>query len=112
MVLEEGGGRPEMLVDRGLAPDVELALLVLAVGVEAAAETAFGGHHLARNPIDRLRDALGVERAARLLPDEGHEGDQLGVVVEHLLEMWDQPARIDGVAREAPAEMVADAALG
>src|SRR5437879_4115681 len=100
MLLEEGRARPEMLVDLGLAPDVELALLMLAVGVQAAAETTFGGDHLAGYPVDRLGDALGVERAARLLPDQRHQGDQLGVVVEHLLEMRDEPARIDRVARE------------
>ena len=41
----------------------------------------------------------------------GHQLDELGVVVEHLLEMRDQPAVVDGVAGEAAAEMIVDAAL-
>src|SRR6266851_65291 len=34
-----------------------------------------------------------------------------GIVVEHLLEMRDQPALVHGIAREATAEMVIDSAL-
>jgi hypothetical protein len=34
------------------------------------------------------------------------------VSVEHLLEVGDEPDRIDGVAREPPADLVVDAARG
>ena len=42
----------------------------------------------------------------------GHQLDELGVVVEHLLEMRHEPAIVDGVAGEAAAEVIVDAALG
>jgi len=85
----------ERRVDLGGRPDVEFAFLVLAVGVETAAEPALTGQHLAFEPADRLGDALGIERVADLLPDEGQQIDELGIVVEHLFEMRRQPARID-----------------
>ena len=56
-------------------------------------------------------DALRKERRLRLAPDLGHQLDQQRIVVEHLLEMRHEPALIDGVAREAAAEMIVDAAL-
>ena len=37
--------------------------------------------------------------------------DQQRVVVEHLLEVRDEPALVDRVAREAAAEVIVDAAL-
>src|SRR5258708_4272418 len=37
--------------------------------------------------------------------------EELGIVVEHLLEMRHQPALVDRVARKAAAEMIVDAAL-
>src|SRR6185437_15326742 len=111
MLLEEGGARAEEAIDLGFVPDVELALLVLAVGVEAAAEAAFRRQHLAHQPVDRLGDALGIKRASGVLPDERHQRDELGVVVEHLLEMRRQPARVDSVAGEAAARMLVDGAL-
>ena len=39
-------------------------------------------------------------------------GREQGVVVEHLLEVRDEPDRVDGVAVEAAAELVVDAARG
>src|SRR5712672_3328194 len=35
-----------------------------------------------------------------------------GVVVEHLLEMRDEPARVDRVARESAADLIVDSAAG
>jgi hypothetical protein len=40
----------------------------------------------------------------------GVEAEQLGVVVEHLLEVGDEPLAVDAVAGEAAAEVVVDAA--
>src|SRR5690606_29378441 len=57
-VLEERRARPQQLVDLVLAPNVELALLMLAVGVEAREAPAFRMRHLAPDPFDRLADAL------------------------------------------------------
>ncbi len=46
--------------------------------------------------------------------DAGPEIDpgQLGVVVQHLLEMGDQPLVVDRVPGESAAELVVDAAVG
>ena len=98
-------------IDLRLAPDIELPFLMLTVGIEARGEAALGAAHLARHPADGLGDPLRIELALLVLPDQGQEIDELGIVVEHLLEMRHQPACIDGVARVAAAEMVVDAAL-
>ena len=111
----------ERLLDLGETPHIELAFLAFAVGVERRREPATLGtmslgtvlldHHLAHEPADRLGDARGVERRLRLAPGLGHHADELRVVVEHLLEMRDEPALVDAVARKPAAEMVVDAAL-
>src|SRR5579883_435514 len=98
-------------VDLRLGPDVELAFLMFAVGIEAAGEVAFGRQHLACDPIDRLGDTHGVETAVGLLPDERQKIHELGIVVEHLFEMRHEPARVDAVTRIAAADVIIDAAL-
>ena len=47
----------------------------------------------------------------RLGCDAGEKGHELGIVIEHLFEMRDEPDRIDGIARKAAAQMVIDATL-
>src|SRR5207247_2690435 len=54
------------------------------------------------------------ERSDAVLRTAMRERDQfqeLGVIVEHLLEMRREPALVDRIAREAAAEMIVDAAL-
>src|SRR5438552_15702754 len=109
--LEQCGTFAEQRVDLGFGPNVKLPFLVLAVGVEAAGEPALLAEHLAADPIEGLLDALRIEGAMSLLPDQGQKIDELGVVIEHLLEMRHQPALVGRIAREAPAEMIVDAAL-
>ena len=109
---EQAGTLAEQSVDFGFQPDVKFPLLMLAVGIEAACEAAFPGHHLAADPSERLIDPLSIQRALRLLPNHGQQIDELGVVIEHLLEMRDEPARIGRVAGEPAAEMIVNAALG
>jgi hypothetical protein len=99
------------LVDLGLAPDVVPALLAFGIGVVARGEAAVGRAHVGQNPDDRFLDSLPEQFLAGDLPVPGQPGDQLGIVVEHLLEMRHQPAMIDRVAGEAAGEMVVDAAL-
>ena len=102
----------EDVVDFGFVPDVETALLAFRVGVEGAGEGALAGAHLAQHPAGGLRRPRGEERLARVLPDVAQEVEELGVVVQHLLEMRRQPALVGGIAGEAAAQMVVDAALG
>ena len=109
--LEVGGVGAESLVDLALVPDVEPALLALGIGVQRAREGALAGAHLAQHPSHRLGGAGGEERLARVLPDMAEQVEKLGVIVEHLLEVGREPALVGGVAREAAAQMVVDAAL-
>ena len=107
---------PRAFFDLLGAPDIEPAFLALAVGVERAGEGAAAigggrGAHLAQQPGHGLADALFVERFAGLLPGERQQLEQGRVVVEHLLEMRHQPGGVGGVAREAAAQVIVDAAL-
>ena len=109
---ELGVVRAEHLLDLGQAPDIELALLALAVGVERRGEAAAFGDHLAHQPVDGLaRCASRTAAIAGLAPRLGHQLEQQRVVVEHLLEMRHEPALVHAVAGEAAAEMIVDAAL-
>ena len=102
--------RAEHEVELLRRPDEELALLALAVGVLRAREGALGRHHLAQHPLAALaRDprVLGVARREVALEVRRHEQR---VVVEHLLEVGDQPLLVGRVAMEAPAELVVHAA--
>ena len=53
----------------------------------------------------------GVEGVGAFGLGEGEELQDLGVVVEHLFEMRGEPVLIRGIAGEAAAELVVDAAL-
>ncbi len=100
----------ERLVDFLGGPDVELALLALAVGVERAVERPLRTGHLALHPGQRLLDDLPIKRLAGDLKCLDVAEDQEGVVVEHLLEVGGEPAGVGAVAGEAAAEVVVDAA--
>src|SRR5712672_829860 len=93
------------------APDIELAFLMLAVGVERGVVPAFGRLHLADDPAGRLRRAARIERVAGDEPGIGEQPEQRPVVVEHLLEMRNHPLRVDAVAAEPAAELIVDPAL-
>ncbi len=93
------------------APDVELALLVLAVCIERGVVAALRRLHLAHDPPRGLPGATRVEHVVRHEPDVGEQGEQRAVVVEHLLEVRDHPLRVDAVAAESAAELVIDAAF-
>src|SRR5207247_2205450 len=83
----------------------------LGVGVERGAERALARRHLACKPSDRLARALPEQRIAAALMRQRQELEQLGVVVEHLLEVRHEPALVDRVAGKSAAQMVVDAAL-
>ena len=90
-------------------PDVELALLALRVGVVGRVEAALGPAHLAQQPVERLFADPPVALVAEHLPTVQVGAREQGVVVEHLLEVGDEPGRVDRVAGEAPADLVVDA---
>ena len=100
------------LFDHGVVgPDVELALLAFGIGIERSGERALACRHFAREPVDRLLRALAIERLVEARVGDGKQFEKLRVVVEHFLEMRDEPTFIDRVAREAAAEMIVNAAL-
>ena len=109
--LEQPGAVAEGVVDLALGPDIELAFLAFAVGIEAAGESAVRRRHLAQHPGDGFGDTRGVERRFGVLPDQGEQVDELRVVVKHLLEMRHQPDLVHRVARETAAQVIVDAAL-
>jgi len=66
-------------------------------------QTAALGDSSHARPIARLGDARRIERAFRVLPDQGQKVDQLGIVVEHLLEMRISHSESVALARKAAA---------
>ena len=110
------GGRAELLAERRAdlveRPHVVLALDALAVGVQRGGEAALGLAQLAQRPVERLgADPLEQRLAGDLEAVQVRAGEQ-GVVVEHLLEVRHDPGGVDGVAREAAADLVVDAPGG
>src|SRR4030095_6621696 len=116
----------EDLAHLALLPDVELALLPLGVGVERRVKATLWSPHLPQGPVERLlanaqpavspghlpavevdaRQPPGVRPAP--LPAVEIDARQQRVVVEHLLEVGDEPGGVHGVAGEATAELVVD----
>ena len=90
-------------------PDIGGALLAVGVGVLAGREGAARHGHLAQQVVERGLDDLAVARLSGDLPGVQVGARELGVVVEHLLEMRHEPDRIGRVAGEATAELVVDA---
>ena len=81
----------------------------LAVGVFGGVEAAFGVGHVAE---DVTEDAVGGIGECDLAAGEERleiELCELGVVVEHLLEVGHQPGRIHGVTGETATELVVNA---
>ena len=108
-------GQPRLAEERPelpIGPDVETPFLALAVGVQRRREPAVGGRQLPEHEIERRLDDGAVPlltgRPIRL--EVGVR--QLGVVVEHLLEVRDEPVRIGAVTGEAATKLVVDSAVG
>ena len=92
--------------------DVEAALLALGVGVLGRGDAAAVPAEVAQHVADGLGHHLAVPVVAGHLPAVRVEPDEARLVVQHLLEVGDQPVRVDGVAGEPAAEVVVHAARG
>ena len=95
--------------DLGRGPKVERAFLPLRVGVAGGMEGAVGRGEILEHVVQRLLGD-GAEVAGAEQVRAGHRTGDERVVVQHLLEVRNQPARIDRVPVEASAGVVADAA--
>ena len=91
-------------------PDEEGPLFALAVGVGRRVERARGVGHLPRDRVQHLAGDGPVERVLRRLPALDVRHREQRVVVEHLLEVRHQPLRVGGIAVEAAAHLIVDAA--
>ncbi len=91
-------------------PHVGRTLVAVGISVQAGREGAAGHGHIAQQMVERRLDHLAVTRIRGDLPGVQVGPGQLRVVVEHLLEVRDQPLRIGRIAGEAAAELVVDAA--
>ena len=69
-------------------------------------EAALGQPQLAEHVLDRLLDDLAVAGLSGHRAAVEVRGGEQRVVVEHLLEVGDEPGRVDGVAMEAAADEV------
>ena len=101
-----GSSRAEI---RARGPEVERAFLPLRVGVAGGIEGAVGRGEILEHVVQRLLGD-GAEVAGAEQVCAGHRTGDERVVVKHLLEVRNQPARIDRVPVEASAGVVADAA--
>ncbi|ESU51522.1 hypothetical protein P376_0494 [Streptomyces sp. HCCB10043] len=89
-----------------------LTVRVLAVGVQRGGEPALGGPQLPHHEVGGLQgDPAGLVRPGGP-PEVGVHPAEQGVVVEHLLEVRDDPLPVHGVPREPAAELVVDPATG
>ena len=92
-------------------PDIEAALLALGVGVERRVEASLGPPHLPQRPVERLLADPAPALLAHHLPAMQVGAREQRVVVEHLLEVGDEPGGVHRVAVEPASELVVDAAV-
>ena len=100
------------LPDFLLGPDVELPLNPLRVGVLGRVEATGGMSEIPPDVVDCLGGDLEPPVVVRDLPCVEVDPGQESVVIEHLLKVGDQPAVVDRVAGESPAQVVVDPARG
>ena len=93
-------------------PRVREPLDAVGVGVLGRRERALGQQEVAEHVVHGLLDHLAIALAAGDEPRVEIRGDEQRVVVEHLLEVRDEPAVVDRVAVEAAADEVVHAAGG
>ena len=105
-------GVSDDLIDLTWGPDERQSLLPIRVGVLPRGEPALGQGQLAVHVPQRRARHVGVLRVVRRHGRVRVRAGQQCVVVEHLLEVRHEPVTVDGVAMEAPADLVADAAVG
>ena len=89
-----------------LGPRVRQPLDAVRVRVLRGGEAAVGQAQLAQQVVRGLLDDLAIARVPGHDPGVQVRRDEQRVVVQHLLEVRDQPLAVDGVAVEAAADEV------
>src|SRR5207344_600432 len=81
------------------------------VGIKRRKKSPLVARHFAVEPSEGFSCALGKQRIFAALPGQRQQLEQLGVVVEHFFEMWDEPTLVHGISRETSAQMVVNSPL-
>ena len=109
---ERRGVVAQHLADLGRGPGERQPLDAIRVGVLAGRERAVGRRELADQVVEHALGDLAEARVTGLRPRVQVDPRELRVVVEHLLEVRDEPDRVGRVPVEAAAQLVVDAAVG
>ena len=100
-------GRAKRLLNFPAGPDIELALLPLAVGVLAGIVgtvwTSQIAHHVVADTASPIREESLPSGILGSLPSLDQCGGHEGLVVKHLLEMRNEPVRIGGIPMHTPS---------
>src|SRR5262249_31652785 len=97
--------------DLGGGPNKKLPLPACPVGVLAGEKTTGGICRFAFYILKRLDGNAREKIVVGYLIEVEIDADELGVVIQHFLEMRHEPDRIDGVAMKAAAELIEDASF-
>ena len=111
LVSEPGAHVTEFTVDFIGGPDIEFSFFAFAVCVDTGGKGTFCRGHLSGNPGNGFIDAGGIKRVFGFLPHFCQPIDEEGIVVEHLLKMWNKPIGVDGIAGKATAQVIINAAF-
>ncbi len=101
-----GGVGTAQRLDLFEGPQVELAFDPFGVGVFGGVEPAVGMVQVAEHVLDDLLDDASIAREPDHEPTVQVRAGEQRLVVEHLLEVGDQPVRVDGIAVEPAAHLV------
>src|SRR5713226_2697072 len=93
-------------------PVLSLALFERAVRVQCGIEGTFGALHLTQCKVQSVAGDAGIERVIGCLVGFGVQCRELGLVVEHLLEVWYTPATVSGISMETAANLVMNSTSG
>jgi hypothetical protein len=105
-------GLAQPVTHLGGRPDVEPALVSFRVGIEARVEAALPRAHVAQHPVRGLAGNAREQLVAGDGSGRGIRAEQLGIVVQHFLEMRNGPRLVHRIAGKAAAQLIVKAAFG
>ncbi len=102
----------EHLGDLGRSPGERQPFDAFGVGILACGERTVGGAQLAEHVVERPGRDRAIPRVTGECPRVRVRARELRIVVEHLLEVRDEPLGVGRVAVEATAQLVMETAVG